>query len=117
MKNSQTTFAYPVEKICGKISKNSRVVHACTASGKQITYLQGERDTNAHPVSADELAARSLFARRQALVAARFDHQSETYEADLAAFRAQLKQPAEGTKPFPTFQSYLWSLAKSEITE
>lgn len=115
--SSPTEFEYPVSRICGKISRHSKIVHACTASGKKITYIQGQRDLTAHPVSEGELARQSLFKRRQAVVAARIDHKSETYEADLAAFRAQLKQPAEGTKPFPTFQSYLWSLAKAEITE
>lgn len=39
----QTTFAYPVEKICGKISRHSRIIHACTASGKQTTSVVAKR--------------------------------------------------------------------------
>lgn len=107
----QTTFAYPVEKICGKISRHSRIIHACTASGKQTTYLQGKRDLNAHPVTADESANRTLFRRRQAVVSARLAHSSSTFEADMAAYRAQY---ANGLKTFP---KYIWSLVKADITE
>lgn len=113
MKKHQTTFAYPVEKICGKVSKNSRVVHACTASGKQTTYLQGQRDKNAHPVTEAEVGRMSLFARRTKAAGARLSKKSSTYEADLAAYRAQLDN--EGA--YTTFQSYIWSLIKAEITE
>lgn len=116
MKKHQTTFAYPVEKICGKVSKNSRVIHACTASGKQTTYLQGQRDKNAHPVTEAEIGRMSLFARRTKAAGARLNKKASTYEADLAAYRAQLS-PTDGSTPIPTFQSYIWSLIKSEITE
>lgn len=108
---SKTQFSYPVERLCGKISKNSKVIHSCTASGKQITYLQGERDLNAHPVSAAEIERQKLFKKRQAAVAARIDHKAETYEADMAAYREQYK---EGYK---SFSKYIWSLVKAEITE
>lgn len=108
---SKTQFSYPVEKLCGKISKNSKVIHSCTASGKQITYLQGERDLNAHPVSAAEIERQKLFKKRQAAVAARIDHKAETYEADMAAYREQY---ATGYK---TFSKYIWSLVKAEIAE
>lgn len=111
--HQQTTFAYPVEKICGKISKNSRVIHACTASGKQVTYLQGTRDLLKHPVSQDELDNMALFKRRQAAVAARRKKTASTYSADMAAYRTQL----ESDTPILGFQAYLWSLVKAEITE
>lgn len=110
---SPTEFAYPVERICGKISRHSKVVHACTASGKKITYLQGERNLVTHPESADELAARDLFKRRQAAVAVRVAKTSPTYADDLAAYRTQL----EGDSPIEGFSKYIWSLVKAEITE
>ena len=108
---SKTNFAYPVGRLCGKISRHSKIIHSCTASGKQITYLQGERDLNAHPVSPAEQAAKDLFARRQAAASARLDHKSSTYAADMAAYRAQYDT---GYKTFP---KYIWSLVKSEITD
>lgn len=108
---SPTEFAYPVERICGKISRHSQVVHACTASGKRITYLQGERDLNAHPITSAERARQSLFKRRQAAAAARIDHKSSTYEADFAAYQNQYDTG------YKTFKSYIWSLVKSDITE
>ena len=101
---NQTEFAYPVAKIHGKVSKNSKVVHSCTASGKQITYLQGERDLNAHPESNEELAARALFKQRQALAAARLNKRSETYADDMAAYRAQYEGGIQ------SFTKYIWSL-------
>lgn len=110
-KKNQTTFAYPVEKICGKISRHSKVVHACTASGKQTTYLQGERDLNAHPVTSAELARRDLFKRRQAAASVRLDHESSTYAADMAAYRAQYDK---GIQSFP---KYIWSKVMEEIGE
>ena len=108
---SPTEFAYPVARICGKVSKNSKVIHRCTPSGKAITYLQGERNLEAHPVSADELSRMSLFKRRSAIVSARRLKSSETYQADLAAYRAQYETG------YKTFQAYLWSLAKAQIPE
>lgn len=110
---SPTEFTYPVGRICGKISRHLKVVHACTASGKQITYLQGERDLNAHPVSADEKARMALFKKRAKAVSLRTNKKSSTYEADLAAYRAQLDNEGAHT----TFQSYIWSLVMAEITE
>lgn len=110
---SKTAFAYPVERLCGKISRHSKVVHACTASGKQITYLQGERDLQLHPVTDDEKSRMSLFKRRQAVVSKRVDHEAETYAEDMAAYRAQLK----GENPVIGFRKYIWSLVKAEITE
>jgi len=108
--NNQTTYAYPVDHICGKVSKNSKVIHACTASGKQITYLQGTRDLVAHPVSTAETSARSLFKRRQAAVALRIKKTASTYAADMTAFRAQM---ATGIK---SFTKYIWSLVKTSIS-
>lgn len=116
---SKTIFAYPVERLCGKISKSSPVIHSCTASGKQITYLQGSRDLNAHPVSADEMAAKDLFRRRQAAVAARLDHKAETYAADMAAYQAArlaAKTPAE-KEAVKSFTRYIWSLVVADITK
>lgn len=116
---SKTNFAYPVGRLCGKISRHSKIIHSCTASGKQITYLQGERDLNAHPVSPAEQAAKDLFARRQAAASARLDHQSSTYAADMAAYRAArlaAETPAE-KEATKTFKAYIWSLVKSEITD
>ncbi len=109
-KKNPTTFAYPVAKICGKISRHSEVIHACTASGLQITYLQGQRDLNAHPVSADELAARDLFKRRQAVASARISKKSSTYQDDMAAYRAQYET---GIK---SFRGYIWDEVGKEIT-
>jgi len=103
-KKNQTTFSYPVEKICGKISRNSKIIHACTASGKQTTYLQGERDLVAHPVTTAELTRRNTFKTRQALVAARMKSTASTYATDMAAYKAQM---ATGAK---TFTQYLWNV-------
>lgn len=110
---SKTKFSYPVDMLCGKISKNSPVIHSCTASGDQITYLQGQRDLNAHPITPGEIKSSDLFARRQAAASARLKKTSETYAADMAAYRAQFDQP-DGLK---TFQSYIWSRVKADITE
>ncbi len=103
---SKTQFDYPVRKLCGKISRHSRVIHACTASGKQITYLQGERDLTAHPLTDKETANRTAFAAKQAKVAARMNPTSSTYAADMAAFKAQQD------KGYKTFRAYLWSVAE-----
>lgn len=102
-KKSQTTFAYPVEKICGKISKNSRIIHACTASGKQTTYLQGTRDLVAHPITPDELERQATFKTRQTLVAARLKKSASTYSADMAAYRAQYEGGIQ------SFTKYIWA--------
>lgn len=108
---SPTDFAYPVERICGKISRHSKVVHACTASGKRITYLQGTRDLNAHPIMPAEIARQSLFKRREKAASARIDHTASTYEADMVAYRAQYDTG------YKTFKSYIWSIIKAEIPE
>ena len=100
---SKTEFEYPVHRICGKISRKSKVIHRCTTSGKQITYLQGERNLMAHPVTQDELDRRATFKTRQALVAARLKKTATTYAADMAAYRAQY---ATGYK---SFSKYLWA--------
>lgn len=110
---SPTEFAYPVARICGKISKKSKVVHRCTSSGKNITYIQGERNLLEHPYSSDEEAAKSLFSRRAKAAAARIDHKASTFQADLAAYRAQL----DGQNPVRGFSKYIWSLVKAQITE
>lgn len=78
-----TEFAYPVQRICGKISRHSKVVHACTASGKKITYLQGDRNYEAHPVTPKEQQVQDLFKRRQAAAIARIKRTSETYATDM----------------------------------
>ncbi|GEM_PF-5457193 len=101
---SKTQFDYPVRKLCGKISRHSRIIHACTASGKQITYLQGERDLSAHPVTGNEKTNRTTFAAKQAKVAARMKPTSATYAADMAAFKAQQD------KGYKTFRAYLWNI-------
>ncbi len=101
---SKTKFEYPVRKLCGKISRHSQVIHACTASGKQITYLQGERDLTAHPVTSKEKANQSTFAAKQAKVASRMKPTSATYAADMAAYRAQYD------KGYKTFRAYLWNI-------
>lgn len=111
--SSPTQFAYPVARICGKISRHSDIVHSCTASGKSITYIQGKRDYSAHPVTPDEQAAKDLFSRRIVAVGARIKKASPTYADDLAAFRAQVEDK-DGLK---SFKSYIWSLVKAEITE
>jgi len=103
-KKNQTTFSYPVEKICGKISRNSKIIHACTASGKQTTYLQGERDLVAHPVTSAELTRQATFKTRQALVAARLKKTASTYNTDMTAFRAQYET---GVK---SFTQYIWNV-------
>lgn len=112
-KKPQTEFAYPVDAIHGKVSKHSRVIHSCTASGGQTTYLQGKRNLVEHPVSQDELDAQDLFTRRTKAVAARRKKTASTYAADMAAYRAQLN----GDNPVKGFQAYLWSLVKAEIAE
>jgi len=103
-KKSQTTFAYPVEKICGKISRNSKIIHSCTASGKQTTYLQGERDLVAHPITTAETTRWATFKTRQALAAARLKKTATTYATDMAAYRAQYET---GIK---SFTKYIWSV-------
>ena len=100
---SKTEFEYPVHRICGKISRKSKVIHRCTTSGKQITYLQGERNLMAHPVTQDELDRQATFKTRQALVAARLKKTATTYATDMAAYRAQY---ATGYK---SFSKYLWA--------
>lgn len=112
-KKSPTIFAYPVAKICGKISRHSKVVHACTASGQQITYLQGARDLEAHPVTQAELARQELFKRRQFAAAARISKKSATYVDDMTAYRNQLKD----ANHIKGFRAYIWSLVKAEIPE
>lgn len=99
---SKTTFGYPVEKLCGKISRHSRVIHACTPSGGQITYLQGTRDLVAHPITSGETTNRQTFATKHKKVMERLDPGSSSYAADVAAFRAQY---ATGYK---TLRAYLW---------
>ena len=110
---SPTEFTYPVERICGKISRHSKVVHACTPSGKRITYLQGQRNLIEHPVAPSEIARQELFKRRQLAVAARIKKSASTYESDMAAYRAQL----ESATPILGFTRYIWSLVKSDIPE
>ena len=110
---SKTAFAYPVERICGKISRHSKVVHACTPSGKRITYIQGQRNLIEHPVAPSEIALQELFKRRQLAVAARIKKSASTYESDMTAYRAQL----DSATPILGFSRYIWSLVKAEITE
>lgn len=100
---SKTEFEYPVHRICGKISRNSKVIHSCTASGKYTTYLQGERDLVAHPVSQAELDRQSTFKTRQALVAARLKKTATTYATDMAAYRAQYETG------YKSFTKYIWA--------
>ena len=104
---SKTAFAYPVERICGKISRHSQIVHSCTGSGKNITYIQGQRDLVAHPITQAELNRQAQFKTRQALVAARLKKTASTYEADMAAYRAQYEG---GIQSFP---KYIWSVVIS----
>ncbi len=103
---SKTQFEYPVRKLCGKISRHSRVIHACTADGRQITYLQGTRDLTAHPVTDKEKANQTAFAGKQKKVAARMNPAASTYAADMAAYRAQYDK---GCK---TFRAYIWSIVE-----
>lgn len=110
---AKTSFAYPVEKLCGKISKNSKVVHRCIPSGGQSTYLQGERNLVDHPVTPDEIAAKALFSKRAKAASLRLKKTSSTYAADLAAYRSQL----DSETPVKGFSKYIWSLVKTEITE
>ncbi|MCQ2342683.1 MAG: hypothetical protein MJZ75_04230 [Paludibacteraceae bacterium] len=107
---SKTEFEYPVHRICGKISRKSKVVHRCTPSGKFITYLQGERNLVAHPVTQAELDRRTAFKTRQALVAARLEKTATTYATDMAAYRAQY---ATGYK---SFTKYLWAQVMADET-
>ncbi|MCQ2323930.1 MAG: hypothetical protein MJZ53_03655 [Paludibacteraceae bacterium] len=100
---SKTEFEYPVHRICGKISRKSKVIHSCTASGKFTTYLQGERDLNAHPVTEAELDRQATFKARQALVAARVKKSASTYAADMAAYRAQYETG------YKSFIKYIWA--------
>ena len=100
---SKTEFEYPVHRICGKISRHSKIIHSCTASGKYTTYLQGERDLMAHPVTQDELDRQATFKTRQALVAARLKKTASTYANDMAAYRAQYEN---GIK---SFTKYIWA--------
>lgn len=109
---SQTTFTYPVEKLCGKVSRHSRIIHSCTASGKQITYLQGTRDLTTHPVTDAERARQDLFRKRQKAASARLKHSASTYQKDLVAFHNQLTSP----NPITSFTAYIWSLVSAEIT-
>ena len=101
---SKTEFEYPVHRICGKISRKSKVIHSCTASGKFTTYLQGERDLVAHPVSQAELDRQATFKTRSALVAARLKKTASTYANDMAAYRAQYETG------YKSFSKYLWSV-------
>lgn len=101
---SPTEFAYPVQRICGKISRHSQIVHSCTGSGKNITYIQGQRDLVAHPITQAELNRQSQFKTRQALVAARLKKTASTYEADMAAYRAQYEGGIQ------SFTKYIWSV-------
>ena len=100
---SKTEFEYPVHRICGKISRKSKVIHSCTASGKYTTYLQGERDLMAHPVTQDELDRQATFKTRQALVAARLKKTASTYATDMAAYRAQYETG------YKSFTKYIWA--------
>lgn len=109
----KTSFAYPVEKICGKISKHSKVVHRCTPNGGQSTYLQGERNLEEHPITPEEIAANELFKKRTKAAMARINKKSSTYAADLAAYRTQL----EGENPVKGFRKYIWALVVADITE
>ena len=105
----KTKFAYPVQKICGKISRHSDVVHRCLPGGKgDITYLQGERDLELHPVTSDEIENHATFALQAKQVAARIKKNSPTYETDMGNYRAQL----EGEAPIVGFKKYLWSVVK-----
>ena len=101
---SKTEFEYPVHRICGKISRHSKVIHSCTASGKYTTYLQGERDLVAHPVSQAELERQATFKTRQALVSARLKKTATTYATDMAAYRAQYETG------YKSFAKYIWSV-------
>ncbi len=100
---SKTEFEYPVHRICGKISRHSKVIHSCTASGKYTTYLQGERDLVAHPVSQAELDRQATFKERQALVSARLKKTATTYATDMAAYRAQYETG------YKSFAKYIWA--------
>ena len=100
---SKTEFEYPVHRICGKISRHSKVIHSCTASGKYTTYLQGERDLVAHPVSQAELDRQAKFKARQALVSARLKKTATTYATDMAAYRAQYENG------YKSFAKYIWA--------
>lgn len=105
---SKTEFEYPVHRICGKISRKSKVIHSCTASGKYTTYLQGERDLMAHPVTQDELDRQATFKTRQALVAARLKKTASTYATDMAAYRAQYEGGIQ------SFTKYIWAQVIAE---
>ena len=100
---SKTEFEYPVHRICGKISRKSKVIHSCTASGKYTTYLQGERDLTAHPITQDELDRQAKFKTRQALVSARLKKTATTYANDMAAYRAQYDTG------YKSFNKYIWA--------
>lgn len=104
----KTKFAYPVAKICGKISRHSDVIHRCVPSGGDITYLQGERNLELHPVTPDETANQSAFGTLAKQVGARLKKTASTYAADMAAYREQLK----GENPIEGFQKYIWHLVK-----
>ena len=108
---SKTEFEYPVHRICGKISRHSKVVHSCTASGKFTTYLQGERDLVAHPITQSELDRQATFKTRQALVAARVKKTASTFEADMAAYRAQCDTG------YKSFTKYIWAQVIAEEAE
>lgn len=108
---SPTEFAYPVQRICGKISRHSKIVHSCTGSGKNITYIQGQRDLVAHPVTPDELNRQATFKTRQALVAARLKKTASTYVTDMAAYREQYES---GIQSFP---KYIWSVVMAAESE
>ena len=72
-------------------------------------YMVGEYNRKT-PVSADELAKRSLFKQRAAWVANRSQDLTHV-SADQVAFKAQKDLPG-GKK---TMKAYLWSLAAKEI--
>ena len=100
---SKTEFTYPIERICGKVSRHSKVVHTCRPDGKLVTYLQGKRNLIAHPITQAELDRQATFKTRQALVAARVKKSASTYANDMAAYRAQYEN---GIK---SFTKYIWA--------
>ena len=97
-------YAFPVEKIHGKIGKAHKIGFAHrNQSGLNYTTVYGKRST---PYTDDELAIQSSFSNIAKAVAARMKN-PDTLVQDQQAFREQSQ--------YKTFRKYLWAVVSADM--
>ena len=84
-------YAFPVDKVHGRISKHHKVGFAHRkASKRNYTTVYSERDLQNNPYTEKELAHRAKFTAVAAATRSRMADPSQA-AADMAAFKAQTK--------------------------